>query len=51
MVKERRRTFWLEVINITGALCGIASLMLTLRVGGTFSYIASIVLNSMLTHF
>ncbi|MGZ4911156.1 MAG: hypothetical protein ACXVI0_10035 [Halobacteriota archaeon] len=51
MVKETRRMFWLEAINITGALCGIASLMLALSVGGTLNGIASSVLNLMVTHF
>ncbi len=51
MVKESRRTFWLEVINITGALRGIVSVMLALGVGGTLNGIGSSVLNSMVAHF
>ncbi len=50
MKREIRRALWLEAINVTGALCGIASLMVTLRVGGTLSGIASVVLHSVIAH-
>jgi hypothetical protein len=51
MSKERRRKLWLELINVTGALCGITSLVFTLKVNGTLSGVVSLMMSSTISHF